>query len=131
MNVLVAGIFGILYIINSIAYEDIFSVNTISSQMSYLVPILLRIITSRTKFVPGSFSLGKSSITCGVISSYWLIFTCALFITPTEAPITADNMNYATVPFAAIMICPMTYITSGVVNGLLVLFVFVLLMVNK
>jgi hypothetical protein len=30
-------------------------------------------------------------------------------ITPTEAPITADNMNYAIVPFAAIMICSMTY----------------------
>jgi amino acid transporter len=75
MNVLVAGIVGILYIINSTAYEAIVSVNTIGSQMSYLVPILLRITTSRTKFVPGPFSLGKFSITCGVISSCWLIFT--------------------------------------------------------
>ncbi|OAD06931.1 hypothetical protein MUCCIDRAFT_34232 [Mucor lusitanicus CBS 277.49] len=109
MNVLVAGIVGILYMINSTAYEAIVSVNTIGSQMSYLVPILLRITTSRTKFVPGPFSLGKFSIACGVISSCWLIFTCALFICPTEAPITADNMNYAIVPFAAIMICSMTY----------------------
>ncbi|CAO3632271.1 unnamed protein product [Mucor fragilis] len=109
MNVLVAGIVGILYMINSTAYEAIVSVNTIGSQMSYLVPILLRITTSRTKFVPGPFSLGKFSIICGVISSCWLIFTCALFICPTEAPITPDNMNYAIVPFAAIMICSMTY----------------------
>ncbi|KAI9264711.1 amino acid/polyamine transporter I [Helicostylum pulchrum] len=78
MNVLVAGIVVILHIINSTAYKAIVSVDTIGSQMSYLVPIFLRITTSRTKFV-------------------------------TEAPITADNMNYAIVPFAAIMICSVTY----------------------
>jgi amino acid transporter len=108
-NVLVAGVVGILYMINSTAYEAIVSVNTIGSQMSYLVPILLRITASRTKFVPGPFSLGKYSIVLGWIASCWLIFTCALFICPTEAPITADNMNYAIVPFAAIMVTSMTY----------------------
>ncbi|KAG2236801.1 hypothetical protein INT48_006985 [Thamnidium elegans] len=79
------------------AYKAIVSVNTISSQIYYLVPILLRTTTSRTMFVSGPFSLGKLSITCGVISSCWLIFTYVLFITPTEAPITADNTNYATI----------------------------------
>lgn len=108
-NVLIAGIVGVLYMINSTAYEAIVSVNTIGSQMSYLVPILLRVTASRTKFVPGPFNLGKFSIALGWISSAWLIFTCALFICPTEAPITADTMNYAVVPFAAIMICSMTY----------------------
>ncbi|KAI7902678.1 amino acid/polyamine transporter I [Cokeromyces recurvatus] len=109
-NVLVAGIVGILYMINSTAYEAIVSVNTIGSQMSYLVPILLRVTASRTKFTPGPFQLGpRLGILFGWISSGWLIFTCALFICPTEAPISADNMNYAIVPFAAIMITSMTY----------------------
>ncbi|KAI8055589.1 amino acid/polyamine transporter I [Gilbertella persicaria] len=108
-NILVAGVVGILYMINSTAYEAIVSVNTIGSQMSYLVPILLRVTSSRTKFQPGPFHLGKYSIVLGWISSLWLIFTCALFICPTAAPITPDSMNYAIVPFAAIMICSMTY----------------------
>jgi amino acid transporter len=108
-NVIIAGIVGILYMINSTAYEAIVSVNTIGSQLSYLVPILLRITVSRNKFNPGPFHLGRFSTVCGVISSLWLIFTCALFITPTTAPITADNMNYAIVPFAFIMICSMGY----------------------
>ncbi|KAI8988952.1 amino acid/polyamine transporter I [Pilobolus umbonatus] len=108
-NILVAGIVGILYMINSTAYEAIVSVNTIGSQMSYLVPILLRVTSSRTKFEAGPFNLGRFSIPCGIVSCAWLLFTSALFITPTEAPITADNMNYAIVPFAAIMICSMTY----------------------
>ncbi|GAA5803198.1 hypothetical protein HPULCUR_008674 [Helicostylum pulchrum] len=90
MNVLVAGIVVILQIINSTAYKAIVSVDTIGSQI-------------------WSLRFGKFSITCGVIACCWLIFTYSLFITPTEAPITADNMNYAIVPFAAIMICSVTY----------------------
>ncbi|KAI9264536.1 amino acid/polyamine transporter I [Helicostylum pulchrum] len=68
-NVLVAGIVVILHVIDSTAYKAIVSVNTIGSQMSYLVPVFLHITTSRTEFVPGPFSLGKFSITCGVIAN--------------------------------------------------------------
>lgn len=108
-NILVAGIVGILYMINSTAFNAIVSVNTIGSQMSYLVPVLLRVTSSRTKFQPGPFSLGKLSVPIGWISSLWLMFTCVLFILPTEAPITPDTMNYAIVPFAFIMLCSLTY----------------------
>lgn len=110
--------------INSTAYEAIVSVNTIGSQLSYLVPIVLRITVARKTFQPGMllairneslqsahifyllgpWNLGRFSTIVGVISSCWLIFTCCLFICPTEAPITPDNMNYAIVPFAFIMI---------------------------
>ncbi|GAA5803030.1 hypothetical protein HPULCUR_008505 [Helicostylum pulchrum] len=68
-NVLVAGIVVILHVIDSTAYKAIVSVNIIGSQMSYLVPVFLHITTSRTKFVPGPFNLGKFSITCGVIAN--------------------------------------------------------------
>lgn len=54
-NVMVAGIVGVLYMINSTAYSAIVSVNTIGSQLSYFVPIILRITVSRTSFVPGKF----------------------------------------------------------------------------
>ena len=48
--------------------------------------------------------MGRFSTITGVLSSCWLLFTCCLFICPTEAPITADNMNYAIAPFAFIML---------------------------
>ncbi|KAI9016337.1 amino acid/polyamine transporter I [Phycomyces nitens] len=102
-NIVIAGIVGLLYIINDTAFEAIVSLNTIGAQMSYLIPIVLRITVSRTKFTPGPWNLGRFSIVIGYISSAWLLFTCALFICPTEAPVTADNMNYAVVPFVAIM----------------------------
>ncbi|KAG2218517.1 hypothetical protein INT45_000943, partial [Circinella minor] len=103
-NIIIAGVVGVLYMINSTAYEAIVSVNTIGSQLSYLVPIVLRITVSRTSFSPGPWNLGRYSTIAGVLSSCWLLFTCCLFICPTEAPITADNMNYAIAPFAFIMI---------------------------
>ncbi|KAI9270486.1 amino acid/polyamine transporter I [Phascolomyces articulosus] len=103
-NIVVAGVVGVLYMINSTAYESIVSVNTIGSQLSYLVPIVLRITVARKSFSPGPWNLGRFSTIVGVLSSCWLLFTCCLFICPTEAPITADNMNYAIAPFAFIML---------------------------
>lgn len=91
-NVIVAGIVGILYIINSTAYTAIVSVNTIGSQLSYFVPILLRVTTARNTFQPGPWHLGKFSIIIGWISCAWILFTCCLFILPTQWPVTPDNM---------------------------------------
>ncbi|ORZ05239.1 amino acid/polyamine transporter I [Absidia repens] len=108
-NILVAGIVGVLYMINSTAYSAIVSVNTIGSQLSYFVPILLRITVSRNSFVPGPWHLGKFSTVIGAISCAWILFTCALFICPTEWPVTADNMNYAIVPFAFVMMLSTGY----------------------
>ncbi|CAO3636929.1 unnamed protein product [Cunninghamella blakesleeana] len=108
-NVVVAGIVGILYIINSTAYTAIVSVNTIGSQLSYFVPILLRVTTARNTFQHGPWHLGRFSIIIGWISCAWILFTCCLFILPTEWPVTPDNMNYAIVPFAFIMILSTGY----------------------
>lgn len=102
-NIVVAGILGILFMINSTAYTAIVSVNTIGSQLSYLVPILLRITISRKTFVAGPWKLGVFAVPLGVISCLWLLFTCVLFICPTVAPIDAENMNYAILPFVVIM----------------------------
>ncbi|KAI9495448.1 amino acid/polyamine transporter I [Zychaea mexicana] len=108
-NITVAGVVGVLYMVNSTAYESIVSVNTIGSQLSYLVPIVLRITVARNKFKPGPWNLGPFSTLFGAIATCWLVFTCCLFICPTEAPITADNMNYAIAPFAFIMILSVGY----------------------
>ncbi|KAJ2960070.1 hypothetical protein NQZ79_g4473 [Umbelopsis isabellina] len=102
-NIVVAGILGVLFMVNSTAYTAIVSVNTIGSQLSYLFPILIRITASRKTFARGPWHLGKFSVPLGVISCCWLTFTCVLFICPTEAPITAENMNYAILPFVVIM----------------------------
>ncbi|KAI8065090.1 amino acid/polyamine transporter I [Gongronella butleri] len=108
-NILVATIVGILYMINETAYSSIVAVNTIGSQLSYLVPILLRITTSRKSFQPGPWHLGRFSVPMGIIACLWILFTCGLFIAPTSSPVTPGNMNYAIVPFSFIMILSTGY----------------------
>lgn len=61
-NIIVAAIVGVLYMINSTAYEAIVSVNTIGSQLSYLVPILLRITVARKTFKPGKLESVHSKV---------------------------------------------------------------------
>jgi len=68
-----------------------------------LIPILCRIVLARHTFQPGPFSLGKFSIPTGIIASVWILVTSVLFLCPTEAPVTAENMNYALVPFVLVI----------------------------
>ncbi|CDS14519.1 hypothetical protein LRAMOSA06688 [Lichtheimia ramosa] len=103
-NVAIAVIVGILYMVNSTAFEAIVSVSTIGAQSCYLVPILLRITIARKTFKPGPFRLGKFAYPIGAISCCWLLFGVVLFILPTQWPVDPDNMNYAVLPYAFIML---------------------------
>ncbi|CDS13967.1 hypothetical protein LRAMOSA06140 [Lichtheimia ramosa] len=102
-NILFAVIVGLLSIINSTAYNAIVSVNTIASSLAYLVPIFMRLTVARKKFQRGPFHLGPFSPVINIISCLWIIFTSALFLCPTEAPVTALNMNYACAPLAFVL----------------------------
>ncbi|KAI7884085.1 hypothetical protein K492DRAFT_229389 [Lichtheimia hyalospora FSU 10163] len=104
LNVAVAVIVGVLYMINSTAFEAIVSVSTIGAQSCYLVPILLRITIARKSFKPGPWRLGKWAYPIGAISCCWLLFGVVLFVLPTQWPVDPDNMNYAVVPYAFIML---------------------------
>ncbi|KAG9065889.1 hypothetical protein KI688_002186 [Linnemannia hyalina] len=102
-NIAFCFILGLPYIWSETAYSAIVSVNTIASSISYLIPILCRIILARSTFEPGPFNLGRYSTFVGVISSGWIVVTSALFLCPTEFPVTASNMNYAAVPFLLVI----------------------------
>ncbi|KAF9308682.1 hypothetical protein BG003_010749, partial [Podila horticola] len=102
-NIAFCFILGLPYIWSETAYSAIVSVNTIASSISYLIPILCRIILARDTFEPGPFNLGRFSTPIGIISSLWIICTSALFLCPTQAPVTAENMNYALVPFVIVI----------------------------
>ncbi|KAF9275787.1 hypothetical protein BGZ88_002128 [Linnemannia elongata] len=102
-NIAFCFILGLPYIWSETAYSAIVSVNTIASSISYLIPILCRIILARSTFEPGPFNLGRFSTFVGVISSGWIVVTSALFLCPTEYPVTASNMNYAAVPFLVVI----------------------------
>lgn len=105
---MVLVIVGVLYMINSTAFEAIVSVNTIGAQASYLIPIFLRITVSRKTFKPGTllpsdddnghvayydyitgpWSLGRFSTICGVLSCCWLLVGINLmYLVPILTPL--------------------------------------------
>ncbi|KAI9025028.1 amino acid/polyamine transporter I [Phycomyces nitens] len=97
-NVIFAAIVGLLYIVNTTAFNAIVSINTIASSLAYFIPIALRLTTARKTFQKGPFHLGPFSNVINVISCFWILFTSVLFLCPTEYPVTAckldDNFNY-------------------------------------
>jgi amino acid transporter len=82
-NIAFAAILGIPYLFSEVAFETIVSINTISANISYFIPIWLRITMARKRFQKGPYHMGSMSIPCGVIACTWIAFTSALFILPT------------------------------------------------
>ncbi|KAG0303977.1 hypothetical protein BGZ98_006072 [Dissophora globulifera] len=113
-NIAFCFILGLPYIWSQTAYSAIVSVNTIASSISYLIPILCRIVLARESFEPGPFHLGSFSIPIGIVSTVWILVTSILFLCPTIAPVTAQNMNYASVPFVLVIgLCVLYYAVWG------------------
>lgn len=82
-NIGFAAILGIPYLFSEVAFETIVSINTIAANISYFIPIWLRITMARKRFQRGPFNMGKFSIPCGIIACFWILFTSALFVLPT------------------------------------------------
>ncbi|KAI7870950.1 amino acid permease-domain-containing protein [Spinellus fusiger] len=102
-NILFASIVGLLFIVNTTAFNAIVSINTIASSLAYFIPIFLRITTARKTFKKGPFHLGPFSTIINCISCCWILITSILFLCPTQYPVTALNMNYACVPLVFVM----------------------------
>jgi len=89
---------------SSTAFAAVTSITTIGFQISYMVPILLRITIAREAFVKGPVNLGIFSIPLGILAVIWLTATSCFFIFPSVYPITVQDMNYACVMVGAIVI---------------------------
>jgi amino acid transporter len=86
------------------AFVAITSIAAIGFQLSYAIPIILRITYFRYQFQPAYFNLGNYSFVCGVISSFVLVITSCLFLLPTSYPIQAVNFNYTSAILVAFLL---------------------------
>jgi len=84
----------LLQLINSAAFTAIVSITTIGLQISYAIPIWMRITLAKDTFIPSTFTLGRYSIPMGWMAALWLTLTSLIFFWPFQSPITAANMNY-------------------------------------
>jgi amino acid transporter len=89
------------------AFYTILSICVVGLQISYLIPIALKVYSFHlsdgmvARLEGSQMSLGFLSYPLGVLSSIWLFFTTLLLLLPTTYPITAVSMNYACVAVAA------------------------------
>jgi amino acid transporter len=94
----------LLQLVSTTAFVAVTSISTIGYQVSYAIPILLRITSYRNKFKQSAFNLGRYSTLCGIISCIFLFSTSILFTLPVEYPVTWENFNYTIVVFAGVSV---------------------------
>lgn len=93
---------GLLDFASDIAANAIFSLTAMALDLSYIIPIFLRRVFQDhpdVMFKPGPFYMGDGmlGLAANTICISWTLFVCVIFSFPTVLPVTAANMNYASV----------------------------------
>lgn len=104
-----AGLLGLINIWSKTAFHAMTSLSLIGQYTSYLVPITLMAFRRLgKKHVPyGPFQLGKYGLCINVASIAYTLVLEAFMVLPPYRPVTAQNLNYAGVIFAAVLCCIM------------------------
>lgn len=87
-NIIFSAVLGIPYMFSDVAYETIVSINTIAANLSYFIPIYLRITMARKRFHRGPYHMGAFSIPVGIVACLWILFTSVFFVLPTVSRLT-------------------------------------------
>ena len=90
-----AFVLAIPTVFNFAAYVAITSIAVIGLYISYVLPILLRLLTKN--FQRGPWHLGAWSKPIGIIAVVWVVCISVLFMLPTLNPVTWVTFNYTPV----------------------------------
>ncbi|CAH0058165.1 unnamed protein product, partial [Clonostachys solani] len=95
-----------IYIWNTTAFYGIMAGVLVAFQLSYVLPIGLYIFYWAWKkdTVKGPFDLGKASFPCHVLAFFFGCFMFLFMSFPVMQPVTAQNMNYASVLVGAVLV---------------------------
>lgn len=99
----------LLQLASTTAFEAIIAIATLGYQISYFIPILFRCTAARNTFPRGEFHLGRFGSPIAIISSIWLGVTSIIMFFPSTYPVTKDNMNYAVVIVAGVLLIAAIY----------------------
>ncbi|EED13334.1 GABA permease, putative [Talaromyces stipitatus ATCC 10500] len=106
------GLLGLINIGSTSAFNAIISLTVFGLEISYLIPIcflLYQRVISPQSLTPGPWSMGGYGIWINALSICFLVFTCVFLLFPSYQPVTAANMNYASLVFGAVCICSGAY----------------------
>jgi len=86
----------------------VLSITVIGLQISYAIPLFLRLFPARNTFqAHPAFHLKHWSLPIHACGAAWLAFTSIILFWPTAAPVRGDNFNYTVVVVAAVGILGM------------------------
>ncbi|GAB7364984.1 hypothetical protein MBLNU230_g5767t1 [Neophaeotheca triangularis] len=91
---------GLIYFGSPAAFNSFTGVATICLSCSYGLPILVSVIRKRQMVATSTFSLGKFGYAINIVCICWIALAIFLFCLPISLPVTAADMNYASVVFA-------------------------------
>ncbi|KAA1088448.1 hypothetical protein PGT21_007411 [Puccinia graminis f. sp. tritici] len=118
--IIVSILMGLLKFASTVALNAIFSLCTIALDSSYAIPIAMKLIYMdhpEVQFKPGPFSLGRGTPLMwfvNLLSLAWVSFVVVILALPTVVPVTALNMNYASViTFIVLSLSTTWYLTSA------------------
>lgn len=109
---------GLLDLASPIAANAIFSLTAMALDLSYIIPIFCRRVFHKhpdVMFKPGPFYMGGGvvGLLCNTMCISWTLFVCVIFSLPTVMPVTADNMNYASVITVGVIILACVWYILG------------------
>ena len=89
------------------AFNAIVGISTIGFQVSYAIPIILKVVYNPSTFPNTSMNLGYLSRPFGIISGLWLLGSACFFFLPTNSPIvwsgSTSNMNWVFAVFGGLV----------------------------
>jgi hypothetical protein len=94
------------------AFNAIISLAVFSLHVSYLLPVglvLWRRLFTPPDLVFGPWRLGRCGVAINAVSLLYLSFTCIFMLFPPYYPVSAANMNYASLIFGAVIIFSLLY----------------------
>ncbi|UJR32263.1 hypothetical protein I4U23_019728 [Adineta vaga] len=103
LSCFIAFLLALPYLGNTTAYVAITSLSTISLYISYVLPIVCKLLYPNT-FLHGPFHLGRFSTLINLVAVVWVCIIIVLFVLPPIYPVTAVTMNYASVGVGSILI---------------------------
>lgn len=99
------GLYGLIYIGSTTAFNSIISTAILALNVSYAVPQGIVLFRGRDKVLPArSFRLGSFGIFVNAFSCLWCAFYVIIFCFPTFVPVEASSMNYVSVVVVGIVL---------------------------
>ena len=118
LTVLVSALPGLLDLASPIAANAVFATTAMALDLSYVIPIILRRIFHshpEVQFKPGPYYMGNGwfGVFANVWCALWTFFVCVVFALPTQLPVRATNMNYASVIIVGVIALSVVWYVLG------------------